>query len=61
MNVLNRILTFWGPPKPDDHPLTEQERAERHSATAYDERALTVEDFISGDFDPDEPASGKLD
>jgi hypothetical protein len=61
MDVLKQIRAFWGPPRADDHPLTEQERAERHQATAYDERALTVEDFISGDFDPDESSSVEID
>jgi hypothetical protein len=46
---------------PVDHPLTDRERAERQPATAYDERALTAEDLISGDFDPDEPTSVEID
>jgi hypothetical protein len=61
MGVLERIRRFWGSRAADDHPLTERERAEEHPASAYDERARTVEEFVSRDVDPDEPASGKID
>jgi hypothetical protein len=55
MRLLERIRRFWKPRPGDDHPLTEQERDEDRSATAYDERARAVEEFVSPDFDPDDP------
>ena len=56
MSLLERIRRFWKPRARDDHPLTEQERDEdRSSATAYDERARAAEEFVSRDFDPDDP------
>jgi hypothetical protein len=61
MNVLKRIRVFWGSRAADDHPLAERERDENHGTTAYDEQARTVEEFVSRDFDPDEPLSGEID
>jgi YD repeat-containing protein len=61
MNVLQRIRSFWLTPSADDRPLSERERDEDQAATAYDERARTVEEFVSRDLDPDEPASGRID
>jgi hypothetical protein len=55
VSLLERIRRFWKPRAGDDHPLTEQERDEDRSATAYDERARVVEEFVSRDFDPDDP------
>jgi hypothetical protein len=61
MNLLERIRSFWKPRPADDHPLTEQERAEDHGRSAYDERARTAEEFIGDDLDPDEPRADMLD
>jgi hypothetical protein len=61
MNILQRIRSFWLARRADDHPLAERERDEDHVATAYDERARTVEEFVSRDLDPDEPESGRTD
>jgi hypothetical protein len=58
MRLLERIRRFWKPRPDDDHPLTEQERDEDRSATAYDERARVVDEFVSPDFDPDDPGRG---
>jgi hypothetical protein len=55
VSLLERIRRFWKPRAPDDHPLTEQERDEDRSATAYDERTRTAKEFVSRDFDPDDP------
>jgi hypothetical protein len=60
MNVLERIREFWASRAADDHPLTERERDENHAATPYDERASTIQEFVTRDFDPDEPASGEI-
>jgi hypothetical protein len=57
MNVLERIRRFWGRPRGDDHPLTEEERDAGPSASAYEEAASAAEHFIGDDFDPDEPRS----
>jgi hypothetical protein len=61
VDVLKRIRSFWLARPADDRPLSERERDEGHAATAYDERARTVEEFVSRDLDPDEPASGRID
>jgi hypothetical protein len=61
MNLVGRIRRFWKPRPADDHPLTEQERADERPPIAYDERARTAEEFIGDDLDPDEPRAGKLD
>jgi hypothetical protein len=58
VSLLERIRRFWKAPAGDDHPLTEQERDEDRSATAYDERARVAEEFVSRDFDPDDPGRG---
>ena len=54
MNLVERIRRFWLPRPADDHPLTEQERAEDQPERAYDERARVAEEFVGNDFDPDE-------
>jgi len=56
VSLFERIRQFWRPGPGDDHPLTERERDEDRTATAYDERARTAEEFVGDDFDPDEPA-----
>jgi hypothetical protein len=58
MRLRERIRRFWKPGAGDERPLTEQEREEDRSAIAYDERARTVEEFVSRDFDPDDPERG---
>ncbi len=54
MNLVERIRRFWSAGPGDDHPLTEQERAEDQPERAYDERARVAEEFVGNDFDPDE-------
>lgn len=46
MNILDRFRRFWGAAPSPDHPLNEEERDEDHTATAYDERAETIERFV---------------
>jgi len=55
--VFERIRRFWSSTPVDDHPLTEQERAQDHTEQAYDESARAVEEFVGDDFDPDAPRS----
>jgi len=54
VNLVERIRRFWSAGPGDDHPLTEQERAEDQPERAYDERARVAEEFVGNDFDPDE-------
>jgi hypothetical protein len=61
MNVLERIRRFWGSGRSDDHPLTEEERAERRPASTYAELADTASSFAGDDFDPDEPGTSGRD
>jgi hypothetical protein len=61
MNLLERLRSFWKIRSAGDHPLTEQERDESSPATAYDERARGAEEFVGGDFDPDERETGPTD
>ena len=56
MNWLERIRRFWNRPPAEDHPLSEQERDEDRPATANDERARALQEFVSDDFDPDDRA-----
>ncbi len=55
MTLLERIRRFWAPARDDDHPLSEEERHEDRSDTAYDERARTLERLVGGNVDPDRP------
>jgi hypothetical protein len=61
VSFLDRIRGYWKIAPSIDHPLSERERHEDHSATAYDERARTTEEFVGPDLDPDEPRSGTTD
>jgi hypothetical protein len=61
MDLLDRIRSFWRRRPPDDHPLTERERHEDRTSSAYDERDRTADEFVHPDLDPDEPRSGRLD
>ena len=52
--LLERIRRFWNGGPGEDHPLTAEERAEDRPFTAFDERARLEQQFVGGDFDPDE-------
>jgi hypothetical protein len=52
---------FWKRGPNEDHPLTEQERDQDRPATAFDERARVEQQFVGGDFDPDERGTGASD
>jgi hypothetical protein len=60
VSLFERIRRFWLPGPGDNHPLSDQERDEHRPATAYDERARVLEEFLADDFDPDGrgPAGG---
>ena len=55
MSLFERFRRFWGsdPGGRPDHPLTEEERAETHEQTAYDELAADAARYVDG-FDPDD-------
>ncbi|HEX6703076.1 MAG TPA: hypothetical protein VF101_20290 [Gaiellaceae bacterium] len=59
MSFLERIRRFWSSAPPPDHPLSAQERDERRSASADDEKTRVLESLAGDDFDPDDdPAAG---
>jgi hypothetical protein len=54
ISLIDRVRRFWKRGPDQDHPLSAREREEDRPATALDARARVEQNFVGGDFDPDE-------